>query len=254
MRCTDWLGHLTTTNSHIVAARLVERHVVPARRLHVIPNGLPIEQYRVNAVVRTRLRQELAVDEQTFLWLAAGRLAHRKDYPTLLQAMRYLVDQHPRSQLRIAGKGELRAALERQVDDLRLRGYVRFTGERDDLPCLLQAADALVLSSIWEGLPNIVMEALATGIPVVATDVGGIQEIVTDNESALLVPARAPEALAAAMRRLVEMPTDARARIGRHGQRHIADHFGLASVLDQWDALFHAQLGVANIHPVEDER
>src|SRR5262249_27477376 len=141
-----------------------------AVRSRVIPNGVDIERFRPDQERRARMRGAPRLANEV-VWLAAGRLIWEKNYPLLLDAMKSL----PQSLLLIAGDGP---------DAERLRSLapanVRFLGARDNMPELMNAADAFVLSSVVEGLPSVLLEAAASGLPCVSTDVGGAAEAIRD--------------------------------------------------------------------------
>ena len=140
--------------------------------------------------------------------------------------------------LYVAGQGSLREDLENQVRSMGMEGRVKFLGLRRDVPRLLAAADGFVLASAWEGLPNVVMEALAASIPVVATRVGGVPELVLDGKSGFTVPPKDPDALAQAMLRLMALPREIRFRMGQTGRAYVEAHYGLENVVNQWEKLF----------------
>jgi glycosyltransferase involved in cell wall biosynthesis len=119
-----------------------------------------------------------------------------------------------------------------------LEDKVEFLGFRSDVTSLLHAADALVLSSAWEGMPNAVMEALAAALPVVATRVGGVAELVDENSSGLIVPAQDPEALSSAMIAMMNLSQEQRNQMGEEGKRHVEESYGLQKVLGLWSRLF----------------
>ncbi len=150
---------------------------------------------------REKVRAELDAQDRPLL-LAVGRLAPQKDYPTMLAAARTWAGLDPAPVLAIAGDGPLRGQLQAEVDLHRLD--VRILGARTDVADLLGAADAVVLSSTWEARALVAQEALRAGVPLVATAVGGVPELVGD--AALLVPPGDPAALAAAVRRLLTEP------------------------------------------------
>ena len=126
----------------------------------------------------------------------------------------------------LVGDGPHRPALEAQVADLGLGDQVAFTGAREDVPRLLAAADLFVLPSLTEALPTVLAEAMAAGLPIVATTVGGIPEMTRHGEAALLVPPADPGALAAAVCRLLSNPRQA-AAMGRSGRRLVAARFDI---------------------------
>jgi glycosyltransferase involved in cell wall biosynthesis len=206
-RVTDCLADLTVAVSQAAAERHVAARAVPASRIRVIPNGVdtgvfhPAPQREPNA---------------EFTWLAVGRLMWKKDYPTLLAAFAQL----GRGRLLIAGTGPDEAELRRTAPP-----GVEFLGVRTDIPELLRAADGFVMSSVVEGLPVALLEAAASGLPAVATDVGGVRE----TGVAILVPPRDPPALAAAMKRVMDREVAA---------TPLASRFTLEQVTSEWEALY----------------
>jgi glycosyltransferase involved in cell wall biosynthesis len=166
-------------------------------RVSVLPNPAPDVP---ELPPRTALREELVLDGPTLAF--AGRLGPQKALGVALEA----VAEVPSVSLVIAGDGPDRGALEARARDLGVDGRTRFLGSvsRDVVLRLFRAADATVLSSSWENLPHTVLEALAVGSPVIATAVGGVPEVVRDGENGLLVPPSDADALAAAVRRLLE--------------------------------------------------
>jgi glycosyltransferase involved in cell wall biosynthesis len=185
------------------------------------------------------MRNALGLGTTEFLWLAVGRLTPQKDYPTLLEA--FLSVPAP-ARLAIAGRGPEAHVLQQQAHRLGIASRVIFLGVRHDIAALLAAADGFVLSSAWEGMPNVVMEALAAAVPVVATRVGGVSELVAADRSGFLVPAQDPGALAEAMRKLMALPIDERRQMGLRGRDHIAAQYSLGSMADRWIALYRELL------------
>ena len=172
MGATGGLSDAVTVMSESLASRLVERGVASRDRLVVIPNAVELGRYAEGGC-RAETRRSLGVADQDFVWLAAGRLAPEKDYAGLLRAFAGLAER--RARLFIAGDGTLREELSRLVKDMGLSGRVRLLGLRDDMGELYGACDALVLSSAWEGMPNVVLEATASARPVVAARVGAVR-------------------------------------------------------------------------------
>jgi hypothetical protein len=158
-------------------------------------------------------RAELDLPPGTRLVLAVGRLVEQKNHALALRALADVPD----AVLAIAGTGPLLADLERLAQESGVADRVRFLGLRPDARALMGAADVVVLPSRWEGLPLSALEALASGTPLVATDVRGLRELVTDEENALLVPEE-PAALAAALRRVLDDPELA-ARLAAAGRQ-----------------------------------
>jgi glycosyltransferase involved in cell wall biosynthesis len=167
--------------------------------------------------------------------LFVGRLRIRKGVEVLLEALRELRREIPGAALRIAGDGEHRTALERAA--AALGPAVAFLGNRDasQVRTLLRGAAALVVPSIYEGMPLVVLEAMEAGVPVVASAVSGIPEVVVDGETGWLVPPEEPEALARALREVLTDPEEARRR-GEAGRRRVAERYRPAVAAASWRA------------------
>jgi glycosyltransferase involved in cell wall biosynthesis len=238
-RFTDFLCDLTTQVSQIGAERYIQVGAVPRTKLQVVPNGVDTKRFSPRPTVRRRLREELDL-KNFFVWLAVGRFEEPKDYPTMIHAFAKVHQHKDRipTQLLIAGQGPMREAIEKLALELGIASAVRFLGLRRDIPDLMNAADAYVLSSAWEGLPMVLLEASASGLPVVATDVGGNSEAVLHEKTGLLVPPKNSEALASAMIRLMTFTNEQRKVLGEAGRAHIEARFKLEVVIEQWESLY----------------
>jgi len=245
-RLTDPLCDLTTQVSRAGLDRYVRIGAVPARKIRFIPNGIDTARFRPDAETRHVLRQELGVAD-TFLWLAVGRFDPQKDYPNLLRALAQVARESPEAVLLIAGDGPLRPAMEDLARKMGLGERLRFLGIRRDVPALMNAADAYVMSSAWEGMPMVLLEASATGLPIVATDVGGNREVVLHNKTGFLVPPKDSHALAQAMLRLMDMPEEERQAMGKAAREHIEANFSLDQVVARWEALYRELLAKKGI-------
>jgi len=236
-RLTDPLCDLTTQVSRAGLERYVRVGAVPAEKIRFIPNGVDTARFKPDQQTRLRLRQELGLEE-AFVWLAVGRFDVQKDYPNMLRAFAQVVEKQSETFLLIAGDGPLRPAVEELARDLRLEEHVQFLGIRRDIPELMNAADAYLMSSIWEGMPMVLLEASASELPIVATDVGGNREVVLDGTTGFLVPPNDSEALAQAMLRLMSLSGEERRRMGKLARQHIEAHYSLNRVVDMWEALY----------------
>lgn len=236
-RLSDRLADCTTIVSETAAERYVAAGAVSRERLRVIPNGVDTGRFRPLPEGRAGLRRELGLGDR-FTWLAVGRFELAKDYPNMLRAFAALVARRPDSVLLLVGRGSLQPETERLVASLGLGDDVRFLGVRRDVPELMSAADAYVLSSAWEGMPVVLLEAGAAGMPIVATAVGGNREVVLEGESGFLVPPREAGALAEAMVRLAEMPPELRRQLGERGRRHIERRYALPHIVDLWEEMY----------------
>jgi glycosyltransferase involved in cell wall biosynthesis len=159
--------------------------------------------------------------------VTVGRLTHQKDPLALLRAWQLIHGSH---RLTIVGDGALRPDLEVAIRQHGLAARVELLGARDDVPDILNEADVFVMASRWEGLPLAIIEAMMSGLPVVATAVGGVPEEVVDGVTGLLVPPGEPEALARAMQRFLDDP-QLRASAGAAGRRRALERFTEARML-----------------------
>ncbi|WP_232729817.1 glycosyltransferase [Paenibacillus phocaensis] len=192
---------------------------------------------------KTAAKEALVPRQEPFVWLAAGRFVPEKDYPAMLLAFAEARQSFPDSMLWIAGIGPERSQIERQAEELRLSGSIRFLGIRTDMPALLHAADGFVLSSKWEGLPIVLLEACAGRLPIVATAVGGNAEVVLDGVNGYLVPAEEPAALARAMERVMALPPEERRAMGQCGREHAAANYAISRVAGKWIELYEQASG-----------
>jgi glycosyltransferase involved in cell wall biosynthesis/peptidoglycan/xylan/chitin deacetylase (PgdA/CDA1 family) len=235
-RYTECLIDLTASNSHAAIRYMVIRHILNPMKTMVIHNGIVASSFPAQ-VSPEQARLEFALPETAFLWLAVGNLRPAKDYPTLLAAAERCVAAVPAFHLLIAGGGEDLDAARAEVERRGLAGKVHYLGLRTDIPALLRACDAFVLSSAWEGMPNTVMEAMASGLPVVSTDAGGVRELVLPGQSGYIVPCGDSAALAGRMIQVMAMDRDTRLRMGASGRERIARTFDNERVVDRWEAM-----------------
>ncbi len=232
--CSRWLPDHVTAVGQAAAQAYVAAHAVSGGRLSVVGNGVEVDRWKPDARARTAVREELGIKHQ-FLWLAVGRLEPVKDYATLLNAFARV----PRpGHLLVLGTGPLAGELKQLATRLGLGERVEFAGFEPQVKRWMQAADGFVLSSRREGLPMVLLEAGACGVPVVATDVPGTREVIVDGETGWLAPAGDPERLATAMSWLMHTSPGERRAMGQRARQHVIRNFSLETVLDRWEQLY----------------
>jgi len=206
-------------NSHDVAAYITRTYAAPARRIRVIYNGIDVERFHPDG-------EGAAIGPIVTI----GRLVEQKNHDLFLRAAAAVSREVPEARFVIVGDGPLRAVLERQADQLDITPRVVFTGERGDIDTILRTASLFWLTSKWEGMPNVVLEAMASGVPVIATDVGGIRDLVNDGVGGFVVPPNHADAFVrqscallrdAAQRR--DVAAAARARAETFSTPHMVD-------------------------------
>ena len=207
-----------------------------------IPGGVPLDTYvHVDGVRVEQLRQTWHLPPRASLVGTVGRFVQPKGHAHLLEAMTKVRRHHPDARALLVGDGPLRPEMEAKARELDLSETVIFTGIRRDVPEILALLDIFILPSLWEGLPVALLEAMAAGLPVVATRVGGVPEVVIDGVTGLLVPPRDPEALSAAILTLLQDP-DLRHRMGEAGQRRVRNHFSVDQMIQKTEALYERLL------------
>jgi glycosyltransferase involved in cell wall biosynthesis len=236
-RASDWLSDLTTHVSIPGYNRYMAEGLSSEKKTLWVPNGVNTETFAPSPE-REKLRAKFGLDK--FVWLAIGRIVPQKDYGNLLNAVSRL--RRKDFTVLIAGDGADRAAIEALAGKLELTESVRFLGIRSDVADLMAASDGLVLASIFESLPMVLLEAQASGLPVVATKVGGVPDFVREGETGFLVPSRAPQELAEAMERLMSLPAETRDQMGRRGRVLVENEFSIKQIAAKWEEIYRSLL------------
>jgi glycosyltransferase involved in cell wall biosynthesis len=209
-------------------------------RLTVIPNGIDTRPFDGAVGIA---RATLGIPDDAHLAIYVGRLDPQKGLPDLLSAADQVITQRPRWHLALAGDGPDRTWLVDQVaNDRRLRERVHVLGPRDDIPQLLKAANVLVLASLWEGMPNVVLEAMASRLAVVGTTVEGTTELVLPGQTGWLVPPNDPSALSQALVEAYDSPERCLV-YGQAGRARIEREFSLQSTVSAYEQLWAGVLG-----------
>ena len=219
---------------------LVVNEGIPARRVGVIYNGINLAPYAVSAD-RCAVRREMQVADEDFVLIQVARLVPIKDHLTALRAVQSAAASLPRLRLVVVGEGPEESAIRRFIAENDLTAHVRMLGLRADVPRLLSAADVFLLSSLYEGIPLTVIEAMAAGLPAVSTAVGGVAEVIEEGRTGLLAPAGDAEALARQILRLAADP-ELRTRLGQAGRERAFVRFAEEKMLDSYDRLYGEML------------
>jgi glycosyltransferase involved in cell wall biosynthesis len=237
-RYTAPLSDVTTIISQKSAERMIQVGAISRERLKVIPNGVDTMRYSHSEAARKELRDEFNA-HGSFIWLAVGRFAEAKDHANMIRAYQRARQVKGDSLLLLAGEGSMRKQAEDLTEELGLNGQVKFLGVRNDIPELMSAADAYLMSSSWEGMPLVLLEAASCRLPIAATDVGGNSEVVVEGMTGFLVPPKDPEKLAGAMLRLMSLTETERQAMGLSGRNYVEEHYSLDRITDRWEELYH---------------
>ena len=219
-RCTDRFVCVSEDSARAAVAQ-----GVPARLVSTLWNGIDVERFAYRG------------PDPDGPAVTVARISPEKDLETLLRAAASLAADLPAFRLEVAGDGPCLPNLRELVEELGLTRRVTFLGRVNDVAGLLARASVFVLPSLTEGVSLTILEAMARGLPVVATRVGGNPEVVVDGETGLLVPAQSPAALAEAMRRVLAEPIFGRA-LGLAGRKRVEACFNVRSMVQQYEALY----------------
>jgi sugar transferase (PEP-CTERM/EpsH1 system associated) len=234
---------------------------VPAGKIAHIPNGVDTEKFcplqsrrseqvaangqssAVADIMAVRaLRYDLGIPPEAIVVGSIGRLDPVKDFPTLLKGFKQISRRRPQLALVIVGDGPIRLELARVTDELGLNPSVKWLGERNDIPELLRSFDVFVQSSLFEGMSNTILEAMASGLPVIATDTGGNAELVQSGKNGMVIPVGDVEALAEALHEYVS-DTVLRKVHGENSRNRAVAQFDISVMASGYNELYESLAG-----------
>lgn len=235
-RVTDFLADISTNVSVAAVNSFIEKGAASAGRMIPVPNGIDTSQFTFSSEARERIRKSLGISEEQKLILSVGRLEPQKDYPNFLSALALLKNIRGDFVVCIVGDGRLRSDLESSIEALGLNGVVRLLGIRRDISEIMCAADVYVLSSACEGFGLVVAEAMACQRVVVATDCGGVGEVVGD--AGILVPVRNHELLSRALQKALSLDLPSRERLSRSARQRIVQMYSFETAASRYLELY----------------
>ena len=230
-------GFIAVSND--VKTDLVNTFGTNPDKITVICNSVDVRRYQ-QPVDRASIRGALGLAENACLMAVVATFKQQKGHRYLIEAAQPVISQFPNTHILLIGDGELRQELEAQTRASGLGGHIHFLGFRQDIPDLLAASDYFVLPSLWEGLPMALIEAMASGLPVLATEVSGSKQVIVPGETGLLVaPGNVPE-LQEAMITLLSQPEQSKT-MGLAAQQRVATFFGAKKQAEAHLALFQRE-------------
>ncbi len=243
----QWLSHQCFCNRVISVSECARRNYlsrsgVRDSKVTTIHNGIDLSPYREKTQSECRsIRQMLGIANNALVVITIAVLREQKGIQYLLQAAPLIIEAVPEAHFLIVGAGDHLGPLMRQTASLGVWGRVSFLGQRNDIPDLLSIADLFVLPTLMEALPTVLAEAMAAGIPIVASAVGGVPEMVTDNVNGLLVPPRNPTQLARSCIGLLSAPLK-RLAMGAAGRKAVFTKFLISRQVQQIEQLYRELL------------
>jgi L-malate glycosyltransferase len=203
---------------------LIVNEGISARRVEVVYNGVDAAAFEENGIDRAAIRREIGVGSDDFVIIQVARLDHLKDHATAIRTIGRIASVRPDARLVLVGEGPERPKIEAEIAQRRVEPQVRLLGLRHDIARLLAAADVFLLTSISEGIPVTLIEAMAARLPVVSSDVGGVSEVIEPGKTGLVTASGDDAALARAVLRMAEDPA-MRHEMGQRGRRRAEDVF-----------------------------
>lgn len=222
-----------------VRRALIVNEGIAGSRIEVVYNGIDAERFAGRAGDRAEVRRELGLGADDLAIIQVARLDYLKDHATAIRAVSRVVREVPSARLLLVGEGPEERAIRAQVEQFGLQRSVQFLGLRKDVARLLQAADVFLLTSISEGIPLTIIEAMCAGLPVVSTDVGGTGEVVEDGRTGFLTKAGDDAAVAAAVLRL-HVDRSLGGRLAEAGRRRAEAAFSEEEMASRYLALYEA--------------
>ena len=242
-RLTDMLADISTNVSTAAVEAFIKAKAAPSGRFITVHNGISTDLFHFDVTSKARIHNQLSIKEDERLILAVGRFHEAKDYPNLFYAIAELSPSAPKYKLCVVGDGPLRSALQTLTVQLNIADRILFMGVRHDVPDLMSAADVFVLPSAWEGFGLVVAEAMACQCVVVATDCGGVKEVL-DNVGYLVKP-QDPKALALALQTALQLPADERVALGRAARKRVVEHYSLDIAVERWLKIYTGQVSAS---------
>lgn len=214
----NWVNGIVAVSADVKKSILETMKGIPAEKIRVILNCVDVSRYGKD-VNRTALRSSLGFGASDHLMTLVATFKRQKGHRVLIEAVADIVPDFPQLHILLVGDGELREKLQSQVHESNLEGHIHFLGIRNDIADILAASDSFVLPSLWEGLPMALIEAMASRLPIVATNVSGTRQVLVPGETGILVEPGNVQELKQAITELISDPTHARSMGGSARQR-----------------------------------
>lgn len=230
-RFTDFLTDLTTNVSKEAAEEFIKTKAVKKGKILPVYNGINTKLFFKNNRLRDKFRTEFNLKDET-VYITVGRITEAKDYPNLLNAFKLVLERLPTSKLFIVGDGELSNKMKSLSNDLGISKNIYFLGVRNDVHELINIADIFVLSSAWEGFGLVVAEAMANEKIIVATNSGGVKEVLGGN--GILVDIKNHLALAAAMLQANSFTKEEKNLMTMKGKEYVEKNFSIKVSISNW--------------------
>ena len=238
-RLTDPFCDVTTNVSKAAVQRYNADGLVRNNACQLIENGIYTKDFVADSASRERYRNSMGHNNK-FVWLSVASLTKQKDFPNMLHAFKEASSRMPSTHLLIAGDGPEKHAITQLIKSLGISDRVTLLGNRDDTCELYSMADGFVMSSAWEGLPIVLLEALSSSLPCVVTDVGGNSDLVINEQCGYVVPPHSSTKLGEAMIRYMSLTEAEKDKYKLFARLHIIRNYDISHIAQAWINLYVA--------------
>jgi glycosyltransferase involved in cell wall biosynthesis len=239
LKITKHLCDHTTVVSEYTAGKMIEKGVIAEKNYKVITNGVDIEALTSeNKKQKQKIKTNLNLDKKDPVLVSVGSLTEQKGFSYLIKAIDKLKEKYEDIFLMILGSGPKQKELKQLIQKLDLQQEVELVGRKDNVKDYLQLADIFMLSSLWEGMPNALLEAQAVGLPSVATRVSGISEIIDDGENGVIVEPNSEGALISGIETILDQIKEDEGAIKTAAQQKIKQEFSLESMTEDYISFY----------------
>ncbi len=234
-RSTNFLGDIFTNVSKEAVKAFEKKGAVKRNQMIVMHNGIDCNTFTFDSNERKKLREKYNLKNKK-IFIHIGRFTEAKDHINLLQAYKKLLDEFSDIHLVLVGDGELRSQIEYFISDNNLSQNISLLGIQKNIPSLLSMSDIFVLSSLWEGLPLVICEAMSCERVVVSTNCGGVSEIISD--CGFLVEPENSKILSEAMKKAYTLHELEANNIGKKSRKKVIEKYSLSSIVEKWEELY----------------
>lgn len=236
---TDFLVDSVTAVCKSAGDKQVQEGTTKPEKLTIIYNGIEIDNFKqLNESTKLKIKRTLNIPLDHYVFITIGRLHRQKNHKLLLKAFAKILEINKKCSLIVVGDGPLKLDLINLATELKINNNVVFTGPRDDIPNLLAISDVFVLASSWEGLPNVILEAMAAEKPIIATSVGGVPEVVENNKNGFLIKPDDKNELTNTLIKMLELSNNERNEMGKIGRCIVEKKFTIKRTIETTEQLY----------------
>jgi len=240
IKITDFLTDLNIVICHKIKNIMIDKKISREDKIIVISNGVDLKQFQAKLLKekKEKLILKLNIEKYDKILLTVGRLEKPKGYLNLLKSIYFLKKNYNNFILLIAGEGEDREIIQNKIEAYNIEENVKLLGQRNDIDQLLKISDVFVMSSLWEGLPIAILEAMASGSVIISTAVGGISEVIKNKENGVLIQPNSPKIMADYFLELFFEETTTLDKMGKNAQQTIKNYYQLKDKIIEYEKIY----------------